>query len=64
MNTVRCEFIQAGYGVINTALFIAPGLGIILHDLGGEYEDVLVHQSDTELCGIDRASRGSEDTHA
>ena len=37
---------------------VAPGFGIVLQDLGGHDEDVLVHQRHAEICGID-CSAGS-----
>lgn len=32
---------------------IAPALGIVLHDLGGQQEHVLMHQRHSQLRGVD-----------
>ena len=57
LDAARGQFVHARGGFLNAALFRAPGLRIILHDLGGEHEDVFVHEGDTEV-GVGEGSRG------
>ena len=44
-------------GVGHALVLVAPGFGVVLHDLGGHDEHVLVHQRDAEIGGVDRSSR-------
>ncbi len=56
LHAARMQLIHAHDSVLDALFFVAPGLRIILHDLGGQHEDVLVHQRDAELPGIDRSA--------
>ena len=41
-------------------LFVAPCFRVVLGDLGGHDEHVLVHERDAEISGIDRSLSGIE----
>ena len=57
------ELAQAGDGVGLALGLVAPDLGIVVDDLGGQHEDVLVHQRHAEVGGVDRSSRGIQLRH-
>ncbi len=55
---LRAEFVEPRHRIRNTFFFIAPSLRIVLHDLGGQHENVLVHESDAEFGGVEGSSNG------
>jgi hypothetical protein len=58
VDAVGRQFAQAADGVGDSLLLVAPFLGIVLLDLGGHHEDVLVHQHAAEVGDADPAARG------
>ena len=53
------ELVEPGDGVGHPLFFIAPGFRVVLGDLGGHDEYVLVHECDAKLGGIDRSAYGA-----
>ena len=49
----RGEFVEPRNGFLNAPFLVTPSLRIIQHDLGGEHEDMLMHQGDAELGAVD-----------
>ena len=56
-DAIRGQFAQAADGVGDALGLIPPFLGIVLLHLGGEHEDVLMHQHPAEGGGLHRAAR-------
>ncbi|BBY23272.1 hypothetical protein MSTO_34770 [Mycobacterium stomatepiae] len=52
------ELVEALDGVSDPFLLVAPGFRIVLRDLRGHDEHVLVHQRHAEIGGIDGSARG------
>ncbi len=52
------EFIEPGDGVGDPLFLVAPGFRIVLRDLGGHDEHVLVHERDAKIGGIDMSASG------
>ena len=52
------EFVEPGDGVRNTNLLIAPLVWVVLLNLGGDHEDMFVHQNSAKVRGFDRPGRG------
>ena len=45
-------------GIGHPLVFVAPCFRVVLGDLGGHDEHVLVHERDAEISGIDRSLSG------
>ena len=58
VHATRFEFVEPRDGVGLAAGFVAPDRGIVLHHLGGQHEDVLMHERDAEIGCIDRSPCG------
>jgi hypothetical protein len=50
--------------VADPALLVAPGIRVVLPDLGAEHEDVLVHQHPTERRRLNGATHRLNRCHA
>ena len=58
------EFVQPDDRVGFALGAVAPGLRVVLHDLGGHDEHVLVHERHAEVGGVDGPCRGVEKWHS
>ena len=45
-------------GIGHPLLLVTPGIGIVQRDFGGHDEDVLVHERDAQIGGIDGSASG------
>ncbi len=57
-HAARLELVEPGDGVSHPCVFVAPCFRVVLGDLGGHDEHVLVHERDTEISGIDGSLSG------
>ena len=57
VHPARLQLVEPRDGVGLPFGAVAPPLRVVLHDLGGHHEDVLVHQRDAEIGGVDGAAR-------
>jgi hypothetical protein len=51
-------------GARDHGLLVPPVAAVVLHVLGGEHEDVLVHQGLAQVAQVDRAPHGLDDCHS
>jgi hypothetical protein len=63
--TPRVQLVEARHGVGDALLFVAPDIGIVLQDLGGQHEDVFVHQGDRRALSfqVEGLKLGGGDVH-
>ena len=55
--------VQLGDGVRDPGLLVPPVAAVVLHVLGGEHEDMLVHQGLAQAAQVDRATHALDDCH-
>ncbi len=58
VHAARLELVEPGDGVGHPCVFVAPRLRVVLRDLGGHDEHVLVHERDADVSGIDWSLSG------
>jgi hypothetical protein len=64
VNAFGLELIQPGDCVGDAMVFLAPFFRVIQEDLCIQHKDMLVHQSGTELRGVDGAANSLHLSHA
>ena len=60
VHAARLELVEPFDGVGDPFFLVAPGFGIVLGNLGGHDEDVLMHERDAEVGGVDGSACGIE----
>ncbi len=55
IHAARLQLVQTGHSAGDALVFVAPLAGIVLPDFRIEHKDMLVHQCDAELGGVDGA---------
>ena len=58
------ELVEAVDRVGLSLVLVAPDVGMVVDDLGGQHEDVFMHQRHAEVGGVDGSSRGIQLRHS
>ena len=64
VNALGVHGVELVDGPGDHGLLVPPVAAVVLHVLGGEHEDVLVHQGLAQVAQVDRAPHGLDDCHS